>query len=337
MALGLLAGDLKRKEMLSGRLADIHAHLFIITAILQFYQHGSQSEAERLHARVALDNSLYTIQEAFFAFFDNFPNRMAAKLVRFVTFPTGRIFSPVNDELKRELGDVFMADGADNPFRDYLKKMIYYNTKPDDITGRLEGTYQALLGVEPLWQRFKKAEHHGEFAGLSFEDHVVSASQQEFITEEEAEVLIEYNAMRFDSLLTDVFDGQLQHALERPNPHNIDNAVYQLTDYAERKARFQDLVAAATQADAEANQPQTHSGDENPNHGYEPDGDVKTQEEQHAPADAAQQTDFNQSHPDEEALAHRYRDAESTLSERMGRNHSSANNISKQTNKDKQK
>ena len=318
MALGLLAGDLKRKEMLSGRLADIHAHLFIITAILQFYQHGSQSEAERLHARVALDDSLYAIQEAFFAFFANFPNRMAAKLVRFVTFPTGRIFSPVNDELKRQLGDVFMADGVDNPFRDYLKKMVYYNTNPDDITGRLESTYQALLGVEPLWQRFKKAEHHGEFAGLSFEDHVVSASQQAFITEEEAEVLIEYNAMRFDSLLTDVFDEQLEHALERPNPHNIDNAVYQLTDYAERKARFQELVSAAAEPDTE-----THSGDENPNHGYEPDGDVKTQEQQHAPTEAMQQTNFNQSNPDEEALAHRYRDAESTLSERMSRNHSS--------------
>ena len=68
MALGLLAGDLKRKEMLSGRLADIHGHLFISTAILQFYQHGTKSEAERLHAEVALQNSLYTIQEAFEAF-----------------------------------------------------------------------------------------------------------------------------------------------------------------------------------------------------------------------------------------------------------------------------
>ena len=42
MALGLLAGDLKRKEMLSGRLADIHAHLFIATAILKFYEAGQK-------------------------------------------------------------------------------------------------------------------------------------------------------------------------------------------------------------------------------------------------------------------------------------------------------
>ena len=42
MALGLLAGDLKRKEMLSGRLADIHAHLFIATAILKYYEAGQK-------------------------------------------------------------------------------------------------------------------------------------------------------------------------------------------------------------------------------------------------------------------------------------------------------
>ncbi|MEK5794910.1 acyl-CoA dehydrogenase domain-containing protein, partial [Acinetobacter nosocomialis] len=32
MSLGLLAGDIKRKEMLSGRLADIHAYLFIASS-----------------------------------------------------------------------------------------------------------------------------------------------------------------------------------------------------------------------------------------------------------------------------------------------------------------
>lgn len=47
MALGLLAGDLKRKEMLSGRLADIHSYLFIATSILKYYESGKRTEAEQ--------------------------------------------------------------------------------------------------------------------------------------------------------------------------------------------------------------------------------------------------------------------------------------------------
>ncbi|MFW1806181.1 acyl-CoA dehydrogenase domain-containing protein, partial [Acinetobacter baumannii] len=70
MALGLLAGDLKRKEMLSGRLADIHAHLFIATEILKYYEAGQKTEAEQLHAKLALQKAFLNIQEAFWGLFD---------------------------------------------------------------------------------------------------------------------------------------------------------------------------------------------------------------------------------------------------------------------------
>ncbi len=339
MALGLLAGDLKRKEMLSGRLADIHSHLFIATAILQFYEHGSKSESERLHAEVALQNSLYTIQEAFVSFFANFPNRMAANVVSFVTFPSGRIFTPASDELKRQLGDTFMDDFAANPFRDYLKTMVYYNTDADDVTGRMEHAYQTLVEIEPLWQKFKKAEHQDSFEGLTFEDHVVHASQNGGITEEEAEVLIQYNAMRFDSLLTDTFDEHLSEALERDNPHALENAVHQLTDYAQLKRQAQSKNGIAVDTDASVvdelattNEPtindldspantDNHTGDANPNHGYESDGDVELVSEQDTVKEVNSQTDFEESEPEIEALDHRHRDAESHLNERMGNNH----------------
>ena len=322
MALGLLAGDLKRKEMLSGRLADIHGHLFIATAILQFYQYGSKSKSERLHAEVALKHSLYTIQEAFFSFFDNFPNRMAAGVVSFVTFPSGRIFKPASDELKRQLGDVFMDDFEANPFRDYLKTMVYYNVDPDDSTGRMENAYQTLLEIEPLWQKFKKAEHKGNFEGLTFEDYVVFASQHGDISEDDAETLINYNALRFDSLLTDTFDKHLEEVLERSNPHSLQNAVDRLTDYAQTKKDTQIKNGTYTPYESATDE---ETGDSNPAHGYETDGDVKMADEQHSAQEAQGQTNFNQSHPDAEALSNRTRDAESTLNSRMSDNHYASN------------
>ena len=330
MSLGLLAGDLKRKEMLSGRLADIHSHLFICTAILQFYQYGTKSKAERLHAEVALKNSLYTTQEAFMSLFANFPNRMAANLVSFVTFPSGRIFAPVSDELKCKLGDTFMDDFEANPFRDYLKTMVYYNTEPDDVTGRIEYAYQTLLDVEPLWQKFKKAEHKDSFEGLTFEDHVVYASQNGDITEEEAEQLISYNALRFDSLLTDIFDEHLSKAQERINPHTLENAVNKLTNYAQLKnaARARNGIATnqahgniAPVVDSVDSTDNDLTGDANPNHGYESDGDVKMVDEQDTVKEVSTQTDFGKSNPEVQALDPRHRDAESHLNERMSYNH----------------
>lgn len=219
MCLGLLAGDIKRKEMLSGRLADIHAQLFIATAILKYYAHGQKTADEQLHAQLALDKALFNAQEAFFGLFNNFPMQLAAGVVKLICFPWGRALQPPSDQLKR---DVAMSMMQDNAFRQQLKQHVFYNTDPDDVFGRMESTFQSLTEIEPLWDRFKKAEAKGSFDGLSFEEHIADALNTGAIQPEEASQLLSYNAQRFDSILTDIFDMQLEQTLPLDNPHLIE-------------------------------------------------------------------------------------------------------------------
>ncbi|WP_182002707.1 acyl-CoA dehydrogenase [Acinetobacter lactucae] len=218
MSLGLLAGDLKRKEMLSGRLADIHAHLFISTAILKFYEAGQKTEAEQLHAKLALQKAFLNIQEAFWGLFENFPAKLPAAFVKWICFPFGRIISKPDDELKQQVAELMMQE---HPFREQLKHHVFYSTKADDVTGRLEHTFQILRTLEPLWDKFKKAESKGKFTGLTFEENIEQAIKEGFISESEAQQLLQYNAIRFDSMLTDVFDEDLNKDLPLSNPHQI--------------------------------------------------------------------------------------------------------------------
>lgn len=218
MSLGLLAGDLKRKEMLSGRLADIHAHLFISTAILKFYEAGQKTEAEQLHAKLALQKAFLNIQEAFWGLFENFPAKLPAAFVKWICFPFGRVISKPDDELKQQVAELMMQE---HPFREQLKHHVFYSTKADDVTGRLEHTFQILRTLEPLWDKFKKAESKGKFTGLTFEENIEQAIKEGFITESEAQQLLQYNAIRFDSMLTDVFDEDLNKDLPLSNPHQI--------------------------------------------------------------------------------------------------------------------
>jgi len=218
MCLGLLAGDIKRKEMLSGRLADIHAHLFIASSILKYFEHSKKTEDERLHAQLAVEKSLYTAQEAFFDLFANFPVGVAAGMVKLLCFPFGRPVQKPSDQLKQQVANSMMEDNA---FRQVLKKHVYYNTHENDVTGRMESTFTMLLDIEQLWDRFKKAENKGQFKGLSFAEHVADAQLQGFINDEEAEKLLHYNARRHDSMLTDVFDLHLNEVLELENPYLI--------------------------------------------------------------------------------------------------------------------
>lgn len=218
MSLGLLAGDLKRKEMLSGRLADIHAHLFISTAILKFYEAGQKTEAEQLHAKLALQKAFLNIQEAFWGLFENFPAKLPTAFVKWICFPFGRVISKPDDELKQQVAELMMQE---HPFREQLKHHVFYSTKADDVTGRLEHTFQILRTLEPLWDKFKKAESKGKFTGLTFEENITQAIKEGFISESEAQQLLQYNAIRFDSMLTDVFDEDLNKDLPLSNPHQI--------------------------------------------------------------------------------------------------------------------
>lgn len=218
MSLGLLAGDLKRKEMLSGRLADIHAHLFISTAILKFYEAGQKTEAEQLHAKLALQKAFLNIQEAFWGLFENFPAKLPAAFVKWICFPFGRVISKPDDELKQQVAELMMQE---HPFREQLKHHVFYSTKADDVTGRLEHTFQILRTLEPLWDKFKKAESKGKFTGLTFEENIAQAIKEGFISESEAQQLLQYNTIRFDSMLTDVFDEDLNKDLPLSNPHQI--------------------------------------------------------------------------------------------------------------------
>ena len=216
MALGILAGDLKRKEMLSGRLADIHAHLFIATAILNYYEHGQRTESDQKHAELALNKALYNAQEAFFGLYENFPVKIAATLVKLISFPFGRPVTKPSDELKQQVAQLLLKE---NSFRAELKKHVYYTTDETDVMGRMESTFQMLLTLQPLWDKFKKAESKDQFKGLTFEEHITDAVAVGFITANEAEQLLKYNAKRYDSMLTDIFDQQLENDMPLENPH----------------------------------------------------------------------------------------------------------------------
>lgn len=216
MALGILAGDLKRKEMLSGRLADIHAHLFIATAILNYYEHGQRTESDQKHAELALNKALYNAQEAFFGLYENFPVKIAATLVKLISFPFGRPVTKPSDELKQQVAQLLLKE---NSFRAELKKHVYYTTDETDVMGRMESTFQMLLSLQPLWDKFKKAESKDQLKGLTFEEHITDAVAVGFITANEAEQLLKYNAKRYDSMLTDIFDQHLENDLSLGNPH----------------------------------------------------------------------------------------------------------------------
>ncbi len=201
IALAVLGGNLKRRELLSARLGDIHSQLFIACSILKYHSAHPRTRAEDVHAEFAITTALNKAQQALIEFSDNFPVGWVAKLVRFVTLPFGKIVLKPSDDLTRELGDLMLED---NPVRQHLAQYVYVSHEQDDAAGRVESTYQMLLALGPLWTTWLKNQN--KLTGANMTEKLQDAVSKNIIQPQDITRLLEYDARRFDCILTDAFE-----------------------------------------------------------------------------------------------------------------------------------
>jgi acyl-CoA dehydrogenase len=90
VAMGTLGASLKRKEKISGRLADALAWMYLGSATLKRFHDEEQRENNLALVRWASTLALYKIQEALRGVLENLPNRVAAAVLRPFVFQIGR-------------------------------------------------------------------------------------------------------------------------------------------------------------------------------------------------------------------------------------------------------
>lgn len=201
VALAVLGGNLKRRELLSARLGDIHSQLFIACSILKYHSAHPRTRAEDVHAEFAITAALNKGQQALIEFADNFPVGWVAKLIRLMTLPWGKIVIKPTDDLTRELADFMLED---NPVRQKLAQYVYVSLDPEDAAGRVESTYQMLLALGPLWTTWLKNQN--KLVGKNIAEKLQDAVSKNIIQPQDVNRLLEYDARRFDCILTDAFD-----------------------------------------------------------------------------------------------------------------------------------
>lgn len=95
----------------------------------------------------------------------------------------------------------------DNPIRRELADYLYMPGDPNDATGRVEHTFQLLLALGPSWDAFARAQGRGHLKGETLEERLQDAVSKGIIQAEQVEAFKEYDAARYDCILTDAFDA----------------------------------------------------------------------------------------------------------------------------------
>jgi len=199
-----LGGALKRKEKLSGRLADALSMLYLASATLKRYEDDGRPEEDLPFLRWALDDCLYGIQEALYGICKNFPNRILGQFLRFICFPLGRTFAPPSDDLGHKVSRNLLADSAS---RDRLTSGIFVPSDQNEQVGRLEQALKDLPGIERIEKLIQKARKEGKLKviSISYKDMVNKAVSEKIISQQEADQILSYDALRREIIKVDDF------------------------------------------------------------------------------------------------------------------------------------
>lgn len=147
LTFAVVGGELKRKERISGRLADVLIHLYYTCALLSRYERNSQPADELIYVRWGAEYSLFKAQAALSAFIDNFPVSSLKPLLKLICFPMGKRQELPNDRLGQQLAESIITDTA---IRSRLIHGCYRNENPNDPVGRIEYSFKRWLETEGI-------------------------------------------------------------------------------------------------------------------------------------------------------------------------------------------
>ncbi|MGL5990329.1 MAG: acyl-CoA dehydrogenase [Plesiomonas sp.] len=210
MAMLVLGGDLKRKEMLSARLGDVLSNLYLASAVLKRYEQEGRLKEDLPLAEYGLQYCLYECGKAFDSFFQNFPNRVVARLLRTAVFPYGVSYKPVSDDIALTIAKLIMIPGAQ---RDRLTKLCFVGQGADEAINIVESAFQAMYAARGIEKKLAEAQRSGALPRkVALEALITAGLQKGVINDAEAKQMREADELRSRAVQVDHVDGP------HPNP-----------------------------------------------------------------------------------------------------------------------
>ncbi len=181
-----LGGDLKRKQQLSGRMADILSELYLLSVVLKRFEDVGRPEIERPVVDAIARDCIHAIETGFAGVFANFPNAVLRTAMRVLVFPLGRHAQPSSDRENYRLARAVLRPGE---LRDRLTPGMYLTSDTRDPTGLLEDALRKVTAAEEIEGKFIRAIKKSVISLRHDRDAISDAVEAGVITSEEAATL----------------------------------------------------------------------------------------------------------------------------------------------------
>ena len=146
-----LGGSLKRKEMLSARLGDVLAELYLLSAMLKRWQDEGQHESDLPLVKWCAEHGFATIEKRFDDVLLNFPLRSVAFVLRAMLLPPGMRAKPPSDAATAACANILLEPSES---RDRLVGAVWNSCNKPSVE-LLEQAFELTVAVQPLLDRLK--------------------------------------------------------------------------------------------------------------------------------------------------------------------------------------
>ena len=202
LAMLTLGGDLKRKEQLTGRFADILSWMYMATAVLRRFEYEKRPKQTRSVAEWSLSYAFSHIQVAFDLIFQNMG--IVTYLHRFVS-RFNPISQPPADSLTQKIAaQIQEVDGIRNEFFQGIRQL----TQSDAYQTQLEAAFRAVKESEVIYQKVKKAVRKGVIKKGPMPTMIQAALDLSVISNSESEQLTESERLAVEAIKVDDFSQE---------------------------------------------------------------------------------------------------------------------------------
>ncbi len=207
VAMGVLGGDLKRKERLSARLGDVLSQLYLASSVLRYFEDGGCKEDEQVYVHWNLQRSLYLIQEALVDFCSNFPVKSLGVLLKIIVLPLGRQFKMPNDNLDHKLVASMVVKSQ---VRERITAVCYIGKTNEDASGRMENAFNAVLEAAPAEKKLQQLLKSGTLLqGSSIAETLAQAVSLQLLNSEESRQILTARNARWEAIQVDDYAPEL--------------------------------------------------------------------------------------------------------------------------------
>lgn len=198
-----LGGNLKRREMISGRLADALSNLYILSATLKHFEDQGSPEQDLPLFRWACEDCLFNVQQSMKGVLKNFPVPFAGRVLGWFLFPFTSPYAGPDDKLGHKVARLLLQPG---PVRDRLTADIYWTRDPDDPMGRLEHALDKTLQAEDAERKLRDAMRIGLIRQQDTDGLLKQAREMDILNDEEAEKVRQAHEAVANAIRVDEFD-----------------------------------------------------------------------------------------------------------------------------------